>query len=114
MGFFWGGGFEIMFGLMVLLFIGMFASILVKSLLTWNKNNRSPRLSVDAAVVTKRIKVMGDEAIGPSTLYYVTFQVESGDRLELRVDGKEYGMLVEGDRGRLSFQGTRYLGFKQF
>ena len=43
----------------------------------------------------------------------VTFQVESGDRIELQVKGNEYGMLVEGDYGKLSFQGTRYLGFER-
>ena len=41
----------------------------------------------------------------------LSFQVDSGDRMELSVAGTEYGMLVEGDRGELSFQGTRYLGF---
>ena len=46
-----------------------------------------------------------------STRYYVTFQVESGDRMEFSVSGREYGLLVEGDTGRLTFQGTRYLGF---
>jgi hypothetical protein len=46
-----------------------------------------------------------------STSYYVTFEVESGDRMELHVEGHEYGLLVEGDKGDLSFQGTRYLGF---
>ena len=48
-----------------------------------------------------------------STSYYVTFQVESGDRMELSVTGREYGMLSEGDTGKLSFQGTRYLGFER-
>ena len=48
-----------------------------------------------------------------STKYFVTFQVESGDRMELSVSGPEYGMLAEGDTGRLSFQGTRYLGFER-
>ena len=48
-----------------------------------------------------------------STSYYATFQVESGDRMELEVSGPEYGQLVEGDRGKLSFQGTRYLGFNR-
>ena len=46
-----------------------------------------------------------------NTKYFATFQFESGDRLELSVSPGEYGMLVEGDRGQLSFQGTRYLGF---
>jgi len=27
--------------------------------------------------------------------------------------GQEYGMLVEGDKGNLTFQGTRYLGFER-
>ena len=43
----------------------------------------------------------------------MTFQVDSGDRMELSVSGSEYGMLVEGDRGKLSFQGTRYLSFER-
>jgi hypothetical protein len=33
--------------------------------------------------------------------------------MELRVDGEEYGLLVEGDQGLLTFQGTRYLGFER-
>jgi hypothetical protein len=41
----------------------------------------------------------------------VTFEVKSGDRMELQVQGHEYGMLVEGDFGELTFQGNRYLGF---
>ena len=48
-----------------------------------------------------------------STTYYVTFQVESGDRMELHLSGCEFGMLAEGDKGKLSFQGTRYLGFER-
>ena len=43
----------------------------------------------------------------------VTFQVESGDRMEFEVDGSDYGLLVQGDIGKLSFQGTRYLGFER-
>ena len=47
------------------------------------------------------------------TSYYVTFQVVSGDRMEFSVSGSEYGILVEGDYGKLSFQGTRFLEFKR-
>ena len=45
--------------------------------------------------------------------YFVTFEFESGDRVEMPVDGSEYGLLVEGDTGKLTFQGTRYLGFQR-
>ncbi len=110
-------GFSIMFTIVFVFVIGVFVFILVKHISQWNKNNSSPRLTVDATVVTKRLNVShyhhGDvDGIGSSsTTYYVTFQVDSGDRIELHVSGSEYGMLVEGDRGKLSFQGTRYLGF---
>jgi hypothetical protein len=33
--------------------------------------------------------------------------------MELYVAGHEFGMLIEGDRGMLTFQGTRYLGFER-
>ena len=41
------------------------------------------------------------------------FEVESGDRMEFSVYGEEYGMLAEGDEGKLTFQGSRYLGFER-
>ncbi|MCI9457297.1 MAG: DUF2500 domain-containing protein, partial [Oscillospiraceae bacterium] len=40
-------------------------------------------------------------------------QVESGDRMEFQVQDTDYGLLVEGDRGKLTFQGTRFLGFER-
>lgn len=43
----------------------------------------------------------------------MTFEVKSGDRMELSVAGKEYGQMAEGDVGELSFQGTRFLGFER-
>lgn len=48
-----------------------------------------------------------------STWYYTTFQVVSGDRIEFSVTGSDYGMMTEGDQGKLSFQGTRYLSFER-
>lgn len=33
--------------------------------------------------------------------------------MELRVNGSEFGLLVEGDYGKLTFQRTRYLGFER-
>ena len=122
MGLFWGGGFEVMFLLVFFLVIAVFAVTLVRGISQWNKNNHSPRLTVDATVVAKRSDVShhhhhhGDGHMShttTSTTYFVTFQVDSGDRMELPVGGYEFGMLAEGDRGKLSFQGARYLGFQR-
>lgn len=105
----------------VLVFV-MFIVTAVRGIRTWSKNNASPRLTVSAQVVTKRTSVShhhhhnggeGMDHMSSSTHYYATFQVESGDRMELSVSGPEYGMLAEGDRGSLTFQGTRYLSFQR-
>ena len=100
---------------------GYSAVTAVRGIRQWNKNNYSPRLTVEAVVVAKRTNVTHHHHGGvnehhhyhTSTSYYVTFQVQSGDRMELHMSGQEYGMLVEGDHGLLSFQGTRYLGFER-
>ena len=106
--------FPVMFGLIFLLVTGLFLYGLISSIRQWKNNNASPRLTVEAEVVTKRTSVHGGgEHSHASTSHYVTFQEDSGDRMELPVTGPEYGMLVEGDRGRLTFQGTRYLGFQR-
>ena len=109
--------FNVMFTVIFLIIVVTAVVFLVRSLLQWNKNNHSPRLTVEATVVTKRQHVSRHHRGGEvhhthtSTSYYVTFQVESGDRMELAVTGEEYGLLAEGDEGSLSFQGTRYKGF---
>jgi hypothetical protein len=94
--------------------IGAFIFMGVKGIGQWSANNNSPRLTVPAQVKTKRTHTWGGSGDSSAhTDYYVTFQVESGDRMELGISGKEYGMLAEGDLGILSFQGTRYLGFER-
>ena len=111
---FFAGGFEIMFSLMFILVFGMILVTIFRGISQWNKNNHSPRLTVDATVVSKRQNTSHhhhNNHMSHSTTYYVTFQVESGDRMELHVSGMEYGMLAEGDYGKLTFQGTRYLEF---
>lgn len=113
--------FQIMFSLTFLIVISMFVVIAVKGISRWNKNNNSPRLTVPATVVAKRENVSRHHHGGANnmhhhhyvTTYYVTFEFESGDRAEFNVDGDEYGLLIEEDKGNLTFQGTRYLGFER-
>ncbi|MCM1148901.1 MAG: DUF2500 domain-containing protein [Butyricicoccus sp.] len=118
------GGFNAMRILFLFVFglvIAVFVVVIVKGLGQWSRNNNSPRLTVPAFVTAKRTNVSHHHHAGnigamhstSSTSYYVTFQFESGDRLELHVSGPEYGLLAEGDRGMLSFQGTRYLSFER-
>ena len=118
--------FSILFPILFLVVLGMILYTFIRNIRTWNQNNHSPRLTVPATVVAKRTDVSHSSSANAGdmsgahgydtstfTSYYVTFQVESGDRMELTVSGSDYGMLVEGDIGKLSFQGTRYLGFER-
>ena len=123
-------GFNFMFGIFPFLFMAVFSFIFVFIIIKvvqgakqWKRNNDSPVLTVDAKVVTKRSDVsyrhhnnMSNNTMNmgySSTYYYITFEVASGDRMEFVVQDDEYGMLVEGDAGKLTFQGTRYLGFSR-
>lgn len=110
--------FMIFFIVMFVLIVGIILAVVIRSVMQWNKNNNSPRLTVHATVISKRADFRGRSGNngmggGYHTRYFVGFQVDSGDRMELEVNGNEYGVLVEGDNGYLTFQGTRYLEFKR-
>ena len=121
-----GFGFDFMFILMPILSLlifglafGVIAASLVRSGKQWHKNNNSPRLTVEAKVLAKRHDVSRHHSAGEHhhhhyhNSYFVTFEVPSGDRMELQLQGHEYGLLIEGDRGKLTFQGTRFLEFQR-
>ena len=101
----------------------MIISGVIRGGIRWSKNNNSPTLTIRARIVTKRMAVghhthihSSDVAMNhtsSSTVYYATFEVETGNRLEFRIPNSEYGMLSEGDNGELTFQGTRYKGFER-
>ena len=113
--------FPVIFSVFFIVAFGTLIYNLVMNIRQWHRNNKSPKLSVDATVVAKRSHTShhhhhhnnGHMHTTSSTSYYVTFQVESGDRMELKVKSYDYGMMVEGDFGVLTFQGTRFLGFER-
>jgi len=100
--------------IMFFIVFGVIAFTIIKGVLQWSKNNNEPVLTVPAKVVTKRSNTSGGSGnSGSHTTYYVTFEVQSGDRLELRMNGQDYGQLADNDFGLLTFQGTRYHAFER-
>lgn len=110
--------------IVILGFAAVFAALIVragKGARQWRRNNASPVLTVEATLVSKRADVTYHSNAGTenmplsssSTEYYAAFEVASGDRMEFRIRGDEYGLLTENDSGLLTFQGTRYLGFER-
>ena len=99
----------IIFVIFAAIVISLIIYTIIKGISTKVKNDNSPILTEDAVIVGRRTDVSGMDHT--STYYFATFQLGNGDRLELALKGTEYGMLAEGDRGKLTYQGTRYLSF---
>ncbi|MDR1465641.1 MAG: DUF2500 domain-containing protein [Oscillospiraceae bacterium] len=115
--------FEILPFLVISIFVvaGVIVAIaLICTLGQWRKNNQAPVLTVQAFVSGKRTEdssfmmMSGDVPMWiEDTTHYAAFQVPSGDCLEFHISGSEYAQFREGDRGDLTFQGKRYLGFRR-
>ena len=112
----------IIHALMFVLVFGMIIFVIAKMIGQTRKDDRSPRIKVPATIVAKRSHMSGRHYSyathgthhSHTTYYYVTFQMDTGDRMELHVPRNEVGLLVEGDRGMLTFQGSRYLNFERY
>jgi hypothetical protein len=115
---------SILFPLIFFLAFGMIIFNIVRGVKQWSYNNKQPIIPVQATIVSKRMSVSHHNHHDPnnnmnststSTTYYITFEFSNGERVEFVVSGYDYGMMVEGDKGTLTFQGTRFKGFvRQF
>lgn len=110
-------GFFILLTFVLLLILSMLLFVVIRSVFHWNTKTHSRRLTVTATVVAKRMDVFyrsTESGKISSSSYYTTFQVESGDQIELSMSDEEYALLANGDYGNLRFQGMHYLGFERF
>lgn len=96
-----------------LLVVGGIAIAVVKGLGQWSRNNASPVETVPATVTGKRTSVSGGGESSASTWYHATFELPTRERRELQVRSADFAQLAEGDRGQLTFQGTRFKGFQR-
>ena len=97
---------------------GILNYYLFQSIAIWRKNNRSPKIIELATVVAKRKRIVhhqnfdGSNA-STSIMYYITFQMKNGNSMECLVPRKDYSLIVHGDIGRLTHQGTKYISFER-
>ena len=94
----------------VVIWFILFFWIIVKNIAQFIENENSPVLTVPATIVDMRRRTHHHQN-HHSHSYHITFVMENGERLELRVKRQEYRELSIGDRGILTHQGTRYQGF---
>lgn len=119
-------GFDLQMEIMLVLIIAIFTAIFFRCIFEWTINKCSAMESVDAFVVAKQqgmiqqqIPNAGDATGGHGfTLqeqpwYKITFRMTDSTEKEFNVDNKSFRELKEGEKGILTYQGTRYLGFKK-
>ncbi len=106
--------FVLLFGGTVLLVVAVVVTMATRGAAQWSRNNATPVSTVRSRVVAKRGDTWGGAGdSSASTTHYATFELEGGDRVELQVPHRDFGLLAEGDQGRLTYQGTRFKGFER-
>jgi hypothetical protein len=70
-----------------------------------------PIQSALAKVVAKRSEVRGYKRF--YTRHFATFEFKDGQRAELETSGPDFGLLVEGDYGKITYQGREFRGFER-
>ena len=114
-------GIGIGFGVIGMLALGTFLLVAVgfgmifsQIISTGKANKKAPRLQVRAKVLAKRTRISGSRDSGHvRNICYATFEVDGGDRLEFHIPWTEYGLLIEGDQGILTFRGTEFISFQR-
>ncbi len=112
--------FQTLFPIAGIIVISMALISIIWGVSNWKRNNRSPELSVAATLVAKRVDTVQQHHQAGYGSHLITarqctatFQVESGDRLELQVPDYEYNFLTEGDTGKLTFKGSWFVKFER-
>ncbi|WP_235680282.1 DUF2500 domain-containing protein [Paenibacillus albicereus] len=121
-------GFSFMFTLVPVLIGIVFVIVIVTMIargVRYAQNARSPRESVYARIVSKRMEV--HQSSGHShgtdnqfhtsgssrTDYYITLEFENGERKEFLDVKKLYGLVAEGDVGYAQTQGEWIVAFER-
>ncbi|NIK78934.1 hypothetical protein FHS15_004080 [Paenibacillus castaneae] len=104
--------FKLFGGALILLVVSVFAYVIIKGFKSWFSNNAAELVRKSARVVDKRTEVWGGSGdSSANTNYFITFEFNDHTRIELHVAANHFGLIVVGDDGELTYQGTRFKGF---
>jgi len=116
-----GFGLDNLFFTIPMIIVIMFLFIIISIIYNFIKNSSAPILSEKVKVVAKRFDVShsyhaeleNTTHFTSSTTYYITFENEAGQRFELMVGPNDYGLIVEGDEGIVTYQGEWFKKFER-
>lgn len=101
--------FKLFGGFIITVMLGIILFVIIRGFAIWLTNNAAENIQRKCWVVDKRMQVWGGSGdTSASTSYYITFEFEDKSRKELRVSTAYYGVIVVGDYGELTYQGTRF------
>ena len=107
--------FKLFGGFVFAIVAGGFLYAIVRGLRIWMGNNASEVVTRAVTVVDKRTEVWGGSGdSSANTNYYMTFEMDDQSRIELPVRADKYGLMVVGDQGELTYQGTRFKHFNRW
>ncbi|WP_435920945.1 DUF2500 domain-containing protein [Paenibacillus sp. DYY-L-2] len=104
--------FKIFAGFLIVVVVGGFLYVIIKGISIGIANNRAALLTKRCKIVDKRTEVWGGSGeSSANTSYFITFEFEDRSRIELQVKPDQFGLIVAGDQGEVTYQGTRFKGF---
>jgi hypothetical protein len=101
----------ITFAPVIIIILGILSFVILPRIIRWLRNESAKLVETQGKVISRRANV-SSRMFGTSTWYYITFEFEENRRIELRVPGNQFGLIVEGDHGKIIFKGSRFINFK--
>ena len=106
------------------LVIGVAAFLIIRKLIRAQQTDDKAGTRSTAAVISKRTvkkqqkRVMPTQYTSPFRIeetvwHYITFENERGVRTEYNVTKAQYDMIFEGDKGKLTANGSQFISFKK-
>ncbi len=103
----------LLIGLMTITFL---LRTIYKKVIDIIEQRKKPIQTVRATLISKRMdprtSVSSKEGVSNFyVIYYLVFKLENGEEIEFLVKLKEYAIILEGNIGKLTFKGNRYIKF---
>ena len=102
--------------ILIIIFIAFFAFIILGWITRYIKNENSPVIATKAKLIDKKRDVHthtdANGAMMTDETLYLIYELDTGSRMELRVNGRIFRGAPEDEWGTLTFQGTRFIRFE--
>lgn len=102
------------FNIIVIIVIILATLLVAYSIIISGIKQATANVKTDSAkVLGKRQKMSNFSDSTIYTSYYITFELSDKSRVELLVESNYYGLLIEGDVGKLTYKGMKLISFEK-